>query len=98
MVTSINCIVTMVSITARRRTRDTPSPFRLLIRGYSALRSAADGGRCRRLVRPGPGPPPTSGRHAMGEFVSRARDGGATILSEPEDQPHGDLHYRAADL
>ncbi len=27
----------------------------------------------------------------------RARAAGATILSEPEDQPHGDRHYRAED-
>jgi uncharacterized glyoxalase superfamily protein PhnB len=28
----------------------------------------------------------------------RARAAGATILSEPEDQPYGDRHYRAEDV
>ena len=28
----------------------------------------------------------------------RARRAGATILSEPEEQPHGDRHYRAEDV
>ena len=28
----------------------------------------------------------------------RANEAGATILSEPEDQPHGDRHYRVEDV
>lgn len=32
------------------------------------------------------------------EHFERARAAGATILSEPEDQAHGDRHYRAEDL
>jgi uncharacterized glyoxalase superfamily protein PhnB len=32
-----------------------------------------------------------------GHFA-RAKEGGATILSEPKDQAFGDRHYRAEDL
>ena len=32
------------------------------------------------------------------EHFERARAAGATILSEPEDQPHGDRHYRTEDV
>jgi uncharacterized glyoxalase superfamily protein PhnB len=34
----------------------------------------------------------------VGAHFERARQAGATILSEPEDQPHGDRHYRAEDV
>jgi uncharacterized glyoxalase superfamily protein PhnB len=32
------------------------------------------------------------------EHFERARAAGATILSQPEDQPYGDRHYRAEDV
>jgi uncharacterized glyoxalase superfamily protein PhnB len=32
------------------------------------------------------------------KHFARAKEAGATILSEPSDQPPGDRHYRAEDL